>query len=85
MKYKKEYREIHLGIRVTTSENDELEVFATKLKMTKSDLARNLIAVGLDDLKLAQAFGLISLVSFIRKNNITPGDIISLAAAKAEA
>ena len=82
---KKEYREIHLGIRITPTENEELEAFAAKLKITKSDLARNLIAVGLDDLKLAQAFGLISIVSFIRKNNITPGEIFTLAAAKTEA
>ena len=82
MKKTKEYREFQMGIRMTDAEVAELDVFANKLNINRSQLVRNLITTGLDDLKLAQAFGLISIVSFIRNNNIKPQEIISLAMEK---
>jgi hypothetical protein len=78
----KQKREIHVGIRMHDDEVAELDKYAARLRVTRSQLVRNLLISGLDDLKLAQAFGLISLVSFIRNNDITPQEIINLAMEK---
>jgi len=78
----REYQDMFVGVRMTESEVTELDKFADRLKLTRSQLIRNLISCGIDDLKLAQAFGLVSLVSFIRNNNIKPQEIINLAMEK---
>jgi metal-responsive CopG/Arc/MetJ family transcriptional regulator len=81
MKKQKE-KETVVGIRMTESEVTELDKFAERLRINRSQLIRNLIVCGIDDLKLAQTFGLISLISFIRQNNIKPQEIINLAMEK---
>jgi metal-responsive CopG/Arc/MetJ family transcriptional regulator len=79
---KNQPRDINMGVRMTEDEVAELDKFAKRLKLSRSQLVRNLIICGIDDLRLAQTFGLISLINFIRQNNIQPQEIINLAMAK---
>ena len=74
-----EVRDVHVAIRMGEKEVAYLDNFASKLNLTRSQLIRNLIETGLDDMKLAQTFGLISLVGFIRDNKIKAKDVVGLA------
>jgi metal-responsive CopG/Arc/MetJ family transcriptional regulator len=79
---KKQPRDINMGVRMTEDEVAELDKFAERLRINRSQLVRNLILSGIDDLKLAQTFGLVSLINFIRQNDIKPQEIINLAMEK---
>ena len=74
-----EIKDVHVGIRMGEKEVAIVDNYAVKLGLTRSQLIRNLVETGLDDMKLAQTFGLISLIGFIRDNKIKTKDVVSLA------
>jgi metal-responsive CopG/Arc/MetJ family transcriptional regulator len=68
-----------LVLKLTQKELDDLDKYAKRLGVKRSQLVRNLIKSGIDDLNLLSKFGIVSLVGFIRANNIEPKAILELA------
>jgi len=73
-----ENKHVNVAIRMGEKEVEYLNNYASKLNTTRSQLIRTLIEIGLDDMKLAQTFGLVSLIGFIRDNKIKAKDIVAL-------
>jgi hypothetical protein len=71
-----------LEIRINSEDLDYVEEQAARLGLTRSQLIRNFIRNGVDDLKLMQRFGLVSLVEFVRIHKIKPNEIMELAKEK---
>jgi hypothetical protein len=76
---KKEMKGVHVAFRMTDKDVEVLDKFARQLGLTRTQLIRNLISTGLDDLYLANSFGMISIIGFIRKHNIQPQHLMELA------
>jgi metal-responsive CopG/Arc/MetJ family transcriptional regulator len=68
-----------LYIRLNQDLLDEIDKYAVKMELDRSRFVRNLLESGLDDVKLMDKFGIYSLISFVRKNNIKPQEIFRLA------
>lgn len=71
-----------IEIRFNSDDLAFIDENAGRLGMTRSHLVRNLIDIGLDDLRLMRRFGLVSLIQFVRNNDIDPKRVMELALQK---
>jgi len=54
-------KEIQLSMKLTASKLNEIDLYAKKMKLSRAHLMRNLIDAGLDDLKVMNNTGILSL------------------------
>lgn len=64
---KKKAEKVHLTITVDVDLNEWLEKTAVELRMNKSQFINNVISLGMDDVKLLKATGLLKLADVARK------------------
>jgi hypothetical protein len=76
---KKKNFDCQVVVMVASEDVEKIELYAKKLRITRSQMIRNLIGVGLDSAELMNGFGIFSIVGFIRENNINPSEIMALA------
>lgn len=60
-KHAKEYQDKVITIKVTESELKEIDHYAKKMRINRSQLIRNLVNTGLSDVKLMNKTGLLTM------------------------
>lgn len=76
---KKEAFDEAVYIRMTKGQLKRIDSYAAKIRITRSQMIRNLIDSGLDSANFMNSFGVFDLVGFFRDNKIKPMDVLSLA------
>jgi len=61
MKEIKDIKEIQVCVKMETSKVEEIDLYSKKMKLTRAHLVRNLIDAGLDDLKVMNNTGILSM------------------------
>lgn len=61
MKRKKEKKEFMMTIKIEEKKVKEIDFYAKKLKISRSHMVRNLIDDGMDDIKLMQSTGILTM------------------------
>ncbi len=54
-------QDLQLSVKINASKLTEIDLFAQKMKLSRAHLVRNLIDAGLDDLKVMNNTGILSL------------------------
>lgn len=57
---------------------EELDFWSKKMGIPREHLIKNLCRAGIDDLKIAEQFGLVSLIGFVRKKMERGNDITEI-------
>ncbi len=58
---KTDKKEIQLSVKIDASKLSEIDLYSKKMKLTRAHLVRNLIDAGLDDLRVMNQTGILSL------------------------
>lgn len=73
------YYDQMVNVKMSKAQVEKIDYYAKKLRLNRSQMSRNLIDIGLDDMEILQSFGIYSLVGYVRDMKIKPKDIIKLS------
>lgn len=68
----------HVLVRFDPKLVEQLDLWAKKMEIPREQLIKNLCRAGIDDLKIAEQFGLISVIMFIKKKMEKGKDITEI-------